>query len=50
MKWYAEIQVEYDEKWYGNGKAFDTKKDAETYARDMCARWTQTTGWRVVRA
>ena len=29
MKWYAEIQVEYDENWYGNGKAFDTKKDAD---------------------
>ena len=50
MKWKAEIQVVNDEKWYGNGKDFDTKKDAEIYALDLCARWTQMTGWRVVKA
>jgi hypothetical protein len=50
MRWKAEVRVVNDENWHGNGKVFDTKKDAENYARDLCARWTLTTGWRVVRA
>ena len=50
MKWKVEVQVINDPKWYGNGIVFTDKKDAQNYARDLFARWTQSRGWRVVKA
>ena len=49
MKWKTEVQVIGEEgKWHGNGKEFGAVKDAIAYAKDLCARWTQTICWRVV--
>ena len=47
-KYRAEVRVINDPKWYGNGKEFPTKEEAETYAADLFDRWMQTVAWRVV--
>ena len=36
--------------WTGNGMTFDTKAEAEAYARDLFSRWTAVREWRVVSA
>ena len=45
----AEVQVSGDDGWYGNNLEFKTKAEAETYAKDLYQRWTQTVEWRVVK-
>ena len=50
MKWKAEVQVIGEAgKWHGNGKEFDSKPEAESYAKDLFNRWTQTICWRVIK-
>ena len=48
MKWIVEVQVDGDDKWYGNNLLFNTKEEAEESARDLFSRWLITTDWRVV--
>ena len=48
-KWKAEVQVVNEpDAWHTNALVFDTKEEAETYAKDLFSRWTQTTAWRAV--
>jgi len=47
MKYKAEVKVVNEDKWHSNALTFDSKKEAEEYARDLHYRWTATTDWRV---
>ena len=47
MKYKAEVKVVNEDKWHSNALIFDSKKEAEEYARDLHYRWTATTDWRV---
>jgi hypothetical protein len=47
MSWKPEIKTAHDTKWYSNELIFETKQEAESYARDLFYRWTATESWRV---
>jgi len=44
----AEVIADSSGEWVGNALTFDTREQAETYARDLFARWTAVREWRVV--
>ncbi len=47
--WKAEMYVPDDGTgWCGNGMRFETKAEAEQYARDLYTRWSVVRQWRVV--
>ncbi len=48
-KWKAEVIADNSGVFCGNGLTFDTKRDAENYARDLMFRWTAVRQWRVKR-
>jgi hypothetical protein len=50
MSWKPEVQVVNDDKWYPNGLAFETKEEAEGYAKDLYRRWGATTAWRAAES
>jgi len=47
MKYKAEVKVVNEDKWHSNALTFDSKEEAEEYAKDLHYRWTATTDWRV---
>jgi len=47
-KFKVEVIADGSGKWEGNGLEFDNFKEAETYAKDLHARWTAVREWRVV--
>ena len=47
-KFKFEVQADSSGTWAGNGVKFDTKAQAEEAARNLFARWTLVTAWRVV--
>lgn len=44
----AEVKVYGENHWATNALRFDTPEEAEAYARDLYARWTQVQEARVV--
>ena len=44
----AEVIADNSGEWVGNQLKFDTKEEAETYAKDLASRWTAVREWRVV--
>jgi len=49
MKYKAEVKVVNEDKWHSNALTFDSKEEAEEYAKDLHYRWTATTDWRVTK-
>lgn len=47
MSWKPEV---YDRGWAGNGMAFETKEEAELWARDLLNRWFVPTDSRAVES
>lgn len=48
--WGAEVQtVGGGDAWTGNGIFLPTKEQAEEYAKDLSAKWTLVTAYRVVQ-
>jgi hypothetical protein len=50
MSWKAEVIADSSGKFCGNGLRFATRREAETYARDLANRWTLVSEWRVVES
>ena len=50
MSWKPEMKVVNDENWYPNGLVFETKMEAELYAKDLYSRWTSSTDHRAVES
>jgi len=48
MKYKVEVIADSSGKWAGNGLTFDTKAEAEEYAKDLMFRWILVREWRVV--
>lgn len=48
MSWKPEVRVPHDDKWYDNATRFETKEEAEAYARDLESRWTAVREARTV--
>jgi hypothetical protein len=48
MAWKAEVIADSSGTFVGNALVFETKQEAEDYARDLWSRWTLVTEWRVV--
>lgn len=46
----VEVQADASGNWAGNALRFDDIDAAKEYARDLFARWTLVTAWRVVVA
>jgi hypothetical protein len=46
--WAVEVVADSTGKFCGNAVRYDTKEAAEIAARDLFARWTLVTSWRVV--
>lgn len=44
----VEVQADSSGTWSGNGLRFSTAADGAAYAKDLMARWTLVTAWRVV--
>lgn len=44
----VEVIADSSGKWVGNGLTFDTKAQAEAYARDLASRWMAVREWRVL--
>jgi hypothetical protein len=49
VKWRAEVIADDSGTWASNALTFDSKQDAETYAKGLAARWLMVREWRVVR-
>lgn len=47
-KWKAEVIADDSGEWCGNQLRFDTREQAEAYARDLYSRWTAVRQWRAV--
>lgn len=47
-KFRVDIQVVEESIWSSNEIEFDTKEEAETYAKDLRSRWMGMDKWRVV--
>lgn len=45
----AEVIADSSEEFCGNALRFDTKPEAETYAKDLFSRWTAVRSWRIVQ-
>lgn len=43
----VEVVADNTGNWCGNGLTFDTREQAEEYARDLAWRWTAVRAWRV---
>lgn len=43
----AEVNVG-ERVWHTNALRFDTREEAEAYARDLAGRWMLVISWRVV--
>ena len=43
-----EVLADNSGEWAGNGLKFDTRADAEIYARSLAIRWKLVRDWRVV--
>lgn len=50
MKYKVEVIADSSGEWVGNQLEFDTKEQAEDYAKDLAWRWTAVREWRVVPA
>ena len=50
MSWKPEMKVVNDENWYPNGLVFETKMEAELWAKDLYSRWTSSTAYRAVES
>ena len=48
--WKPEVQVKDDERWYDNALRFETKDEAEAYARDLFQRWFTAVGHRAAES
>ena len=48
MKFKVEVIADSSGKWCGNALTFDTKEQAESYGKNLYARWTAVREWRVV--
>lgn len=44
----VEVVADASGKWAGNALEFETREQAENYARDLWRRWTLVREWRVV--
>lgn len=44
----VEVQADSSGTWAGNALRFDDIDSAAEYARDLFARWTLVTAWRVL--
>lgn len=40
MSWKPEVIADNSGKWCGNGLAFETKEESDSYAFDLSMRWT----------
>lgn len=47
-KFRVDCQGKGEKVWSNNAKEFDSKEEAETYARDLFFRWFGIESWRVV--
>ena len=47
-KFAIEVIADNSGEWCGNGQVFDTKEQAEEYARDLMSRWMAVREWRVI--
>ena len=47
-KFRVDVQGVNETIWVSNALRFDTEAEAETYARDLYARWMGMQAWRVV--
>lgn len=47
-KFRVEVQGIGETIWVSNALRFDTKEEAETYGRDLFARWMGIRAWRAV--
>jgi len=47
-KYKVEVIADSSDVFVGNGVRFDTKENAEEYARDLMWRWTLVREWRVM--
>jgi|TARA_Y100000310_G_scaffold80589_2_gene77269 hypothetical protein len=43
-----EVQADASGTWAGNALRFDTRAEAEDWARNLASRWTAVREWRVV--
>jgi hypothetical protein len=50
MSFKVEVIADSSGIWVGNGLRFDTREDAELYARDLEMRWTSVRKWRVIES
>jgi len=50
MSWKPEMKVINDDKWYPNALVFETKAEAELYAKDLFNRWLISTDHRTVES
>lgn len=48
MKYKVEVLADNSGHWASNALSFDSVDSAESYARDLWARWTAVKAWRVV--
>lgn len=46
----VEVIADGSGKWCGNGLAYATREEAESYARDLASRWMAVRQWRVVES
>ena len=44
----VEVIADNSGKWCGNALTFETRDEAEEYARDLARRWVLVREWRVV--
>ena len=50
MSWAAEVIADSSGQFCGNAMRFETKEEAELYAKDLMGRWILVTEWRVVKS
>jgi hypothetical protein len=48
MSWAPQVIADDSGKWCGNALRFATREEAEANVRDLAARWTLVTDYRVV--
>lgn len=50
MSYKAEVIADSSGQWAANQLRFESKAQAENYARDLSYRWTAVREWRVVES
>lgn len=50
MSFKVEVIADGSGQWCGNALRFETREQAERYARDLSSRWTAVREWRVVES